>query len=107
MSIPESSPAPGERARKAHTLALQRISRIGQAKIAEEIGVSPATVSRYVSDPDGLERACKVLTAAGLKVVPATMQCFPPAKVAIFMELARDHLNYLQRPEQLAFEDDE
>ncbi|HWK72201.1 MAG TPA: hypothetical protein VNS29_15310 [Burkholderiaceae bacterium] len=103
----ESSPAAGERARKAHTLALQRISRIGQATVAQEVGVSPATVSRFVSEPDGLERACKVLAAVGLKVVPVTMQCFPPEKVAIFMTLARDHLNYLQRPEQLAFEDDE
>lgn len=107
MSQPESSTAPIERARKAQALALQRIARVGQNTIADEIGVSAATVSRFISDADGLERACKVLAAAGLKVVPATMQCFPPEKVAIFMTLARDHLNYLQRPEQLAFEDDE
>jgi len=107
MSMAESSPAAPERARKLHALALQRIARVGQNRIAEEIGVSAATVSRFVSEPDNLERACKVLAAAGLKIVPITMQCFPPEKVAIFMTLARDHLNYLQRPEQLAFEDDE
>lgn len=103
----ESSPTACERARKAYTLALHRISRVGQSTVAQEIGTSPTTVSRFVSDPDGLERACKVLAAVGLKVVPVAMQCFPPEKVAIFMTLARDHLNYLQRPEQLAFEDDE
>lgn len=88
-------------------MALQRISRTGQNVIAEQLGISGATVSRCVSDVDGLSRVCQILAAAGLKVVPITMQCFPPAKVAIFMSLARDHLNYLQKPEQLAFEDDE
>jgi len=103
----ESCSFDAERARKTLALCMQRISREGQSSIAERLGTSPSTVSRFVSDTDGLERACKVLVAAGLKVVPATMQCFPPDKVAIFMTLARDHLNYLQRPEQLAFEDDE
>jgi len=103
----EVSAFDAERARKTLAFCMQRISREGQNAIAERLGTSASTVSRFVSDADGLERACKVLVAAGLKVVPNTMQCFPPAKVAIFMELARDHLNYLQRPEQLAFEDDE
>ena len=103
----ESCAFDAERARKTLAFCMQRISREGQSSIAERLGTSPSTVSLFVSDTDGLERACKVLVAAGLKVVPATMQCFPPDKVAIFMTLARDHLNYLQRPEQLAFEDDE
>lgn len=102
-----SSTLDAEKARKTLAFCMQRISREGQSAIAERLGTSPSTVSRFVSDSDGLERACKVLMAAGLKIVPDTMQCFPPSKVAILMELARDHLNYLQRPEQLAFEDDE
>jgi len=101
------SPLDAERARKTVAFCLQRISREGQNTIAERVGTSPSTISRFISDTDGLERACKVLIAAGLKIVPDTMQCFPPSKVAILMELARDHLNYLQRPEQLAFEEDE
>lgn len=107
----ESCTFDSARARKTHAFVLQRISRAGQNHIAEELGVSASTVSRLIGETSkpvsDLELACKVLVAAGLKVVPASMQCFPPAKVAIFMELARDHLNYLQRPEQLAIEDDE
>ncbi|WP_321914802.1 CII family transcriptional regulator [Paraburkholderia sp. J11-2] len=91
-----------ERSRKAQSLALQRISATGQNTIADEIGLSAATVSRWVGED--LERACQVLSAAGLKLVPAEMQCFPPRKVAILMELARDHLNQLETVEQLQWE---
>ncbi|ENH6340909.1 hypothetical protein ABWH74_004299 [Burkholderia vietnamiensis] len=92
-----------ERARKSHSLALQRISAKGQNTIATEIGVSPPTVSRFVSDD--LERACQVLAAAGLKVVPVEMQCFPPRKVEMLLELARDHLSQLKSVDQLSWED--
>ena len=91
-----------ERTRKAHSLVLQRLLSVGQVKIAERIGTSESTVSRHVNEH--LERACQILAAAGLKVVPAEMQCFPPRKVAILMELARDHLNQLETPEQLQWD---
>lgn len=91
-----------ERSRKAHSLVLQRLLSIGQAEIAKRIDTSESTVSRHVNEH--LERACQVLAAAGLKVVPADMQCFPPRKVAILMELARDHLNQLETPEQLQWD---
>jgi predicted transcriptional regulator len=57
-----------ERARKSHSEALRHISEVGQNKIAEAIGVSPPTVSRFVSED--LERACLILATVGLKVVP-------------------------------------
>lgn len=41
---------------------------------------------------------------AGLKLVPIEMQCFSPRKVAILMELARDHLNQLETVEQLQWD---
>ena len=91
-----------ERSRKAHSLVLQRLSSIGQAEVARQLETSESTVSRHVSEH--LERACQILSAAGLKVVPADMQCFPPRKVAILMELARDHLNQLESPEQLQWD---
>ncbi|KAE8757337.1 transcriptional regulator [Paraburkholderia madseniana] len=62
-----SMPA-AERARKSHSEALRHISEVGQNKIAEAIGVSPPTVSRFVSED--LERACLILATVGLKVVP-------------------------------------
>lgn len=64
-----------ERARKTHSVALQRISEIGQNTIAAEIGVSPPTVSRFISEENGLERACQILAAAGFKVVPIDRVC--------------------------------
>lgn len=64
----QSSVTPSERARKSHSVALRHISEVGQNTIATEIGVSPPTVSRFVSED--LERACLILANAGLKVVP-------------------------------------
>lgn len=69
ITLDESTVTPAERARKSHSLALRRISEIGQNTIAAEIGVSPPTISRFVADD--LERACQILAIAGLKLVPA------------------------------------
>ena len=91
-----------ERSRKAHSLALQRLASVGQAEVARILDTSESTISRAVNNE--LERACAILAAAGLKVVPADMQCFPPRKVAILMELARDHLNQLENVEQLSWD---
>lgn len=102
-SMEQSSVLPTELARKLHALALQRIHQVGQNTIAAEIGVSAPTVSRFVSED--LERACQVLAAAGLKVVPAEMQVFPPHRVQLLLDLARDHLQGIKSVEQLAWED--
>lgn len=91
-----------ERSRKSHTLALQRLASAGQNTVAEQLQTSEATVSRFVSAE--LERACQVLAALGLKVVPLEMKCYEPRKIAILMELARDHLNQLDTVEQLSFD---
>lgn len=96
------SSAIAERSRKGHSLALQRLASVGQAEVARQLDTSESTVSRHVSEH--LERACAILAAVGLKVVPIEMQCFPPRKVAILMELARDHLNQLETPEQLQWD---
>jgi hypothetical protein len=66
--VEPSSVTTSERARKSHSLALRHISEVGQNTIATEIGVSPPTVSRFVSED--LERACHILAIAGLKVIP-------------------------------------
>jgi hypothetical protein len=64
-----------ESARKIQALWFQAIARVGQNVIADAIGVSAPTVSRFCSEPEHLERACKVLAAAGLKVVPRSAEC--------------------------------
>lgn len=95
-----------EKARKYRSLVLQTIARVGQEPIGSAIGVSGSTVSRFTGEKEeeGMLRALSILAAAGLKVVPADMQCFPPRKVAILMELARDHLNQLETPDQLQWD---
>jgi len=96
------SSAIAERSRKAHSLALQRLASVGQAEVARALETSESTISRAVNAE--LERMCSILAAVGLKVVPQEMQCFPPRKVAILMELARDHLNQLETPDQLQWD---
>jgi hypothetical protein len=91
-----------ERSRKFHSLVLQRVSSVGQIHIAEQLGVSEATVSRAINEQ--LERACQVLASVGLKVVPVEMKCYEPRKIAILLELARDHLAQLDNVEQLSFD---
>jgi hypothetical protein len=93
-----------EKTRKYQSLALQAVARVGQINVASSLAVDDSTVSRFMSDDKGMARALQILAAAGLKVVPADMQCFPPRKVAILMELARDHLNQLETVEQLQWD---
>src|SRR5207248_10598578 len=97
---PLSNAAP-ERSRKVWSLVLQRLASVGQAEVARQLGISESTVSRTVNGE--LERLCHILAIVGLKIVPTEMQCFPPRKVAILMELARDHLNQLENVEQLTW----
>jgi hypothetical protein len=97
------SPLPGELARKNLSVALHRISLTGQNKIADEIGVSAPTVSRFCGEGD-LERACKVLAAAGVKCVPIEYQCFPRDTVAALMHLARERMDGLKTVEQLTWD---
>lgn len=103
----ESSATADAIARKSLALAMKRLALTGQNVVAEQLGVSASTVSRYVSDSDGLERAIRILAAVGVKAVPATAQCFSPRKVAILLDLARDHLDQMQSVDQIERMDDE
>lgn len=96
------SSAVAEKSRKYQSLVLQKVSSAGQNRIAEQLDTSEATVSRVINAD--LERVIQLLAVLDLKVVPAEMMCFPPRKIAILMELARDHLNQLESPEQLTFD---
>jgi hypothetical protein len=105
--VEQVSLPPSAKARNFLSLALQHVAKVGQDSIGTQIGTSGvdgSTVSRFMSDEKDMLRALQILAAAGLKVVPADMQCFPPRKVAILMELARDHLNQLENVEQLSWD---
>ncbi len=60
-------------------------------------------MSRLLSEH--LDRFSAVLAHAGLKVVPAEMQCFAPDKVQALLTLARDRLAAIERPDQLTWGD--
>lgn len=96
------SSAVGERSRKFQALVLQRLSSVGQVGVSELLGVSEATVSRFVKDD--LERACQVLAAAGLKVVPGEMKCYDPEWIDAVFKLARAGMNQVDNVEQLSFD---
>lgn len=96
------SSAVAERSRKAHALVLQRVSSVGQMTVAEQIGLSAPTVSRFINDD--MERACQVLIALGLKVVPVEMKCYPKDQIEAIFTLARASMNRVDDVEQLSFE---
>lgn len=105
--MPNATPvsaAIAEKARKFVALAVQTISRVGQNTIADELRLSGPTISRFVAED--LERACQVLAAAGLKVVPADMRCYPEAQIEAIFTLAKSHMQALDSAEKLSFEEE-
>jgi len=104
LNIVDQSSLPAtERARKSHSLALQRISAVGQNNIATEIGVSPPTVSRFVSED--LERACQVLAVAGLKLVPIDRVCVDHSMYQALVTIASGAMSNPDTMQQLVWED--
>jgi hypothetical protein len=85
-------------------LAMQRAARVGQNDVGLAIGIDGSNVSRFMSEEKDMMRALAILAALNLKVVPAEMKCFPPKKMQMILDLARDHLNQIQDVEQLTWE---
>lgn len=89
------SVTPDERARKSLSIALQRISEVGQNTIASAIGVSAATVSRDVAD---LERAIKIISHAGIRLVTDDQVCVDKT---MYQAIATIALGAMGNPETL------
>ena len=100
--MPACSPAIAESARKVETAVLKALAGTSQARVAELMGVSESTVSRFKDG--GIEQLASLLAACGLKVVSTDSQCFPRDKVHALLTLARDHLVQMEHPEQLSWE---
>ena len=66
--MPEVSPALRERARKIETDLRNRLADVSQTRMAESLGVSESTVSRW-KDAE-IEKVALYLASLGLKVVP-------------------------------------
>ena len=80
------SPQIAERARKNGSAVLRALAEKGQSLVAELVGTSETTVSRFKGHD--LELAVAVLAAAGLKVVPEAMECFDPDYVRALKVMA-------------------
>jgi hypothetical protein len=66
-------------ARKSVTLILQKFAELDQRPVAKALDKSDTWVSRWVSND--LKVCADLLSALGLKVVPASNVCFPPEYV--------------------------
>lgn len=61
-------------ARRYHALVIKHMASAGQVKVAESLGMTESMISRFINDDVGIERACLILAAVGLKVVPVNDQ---------------------------------
>lgn len=77
---------------------------MGQARVAEAIGVSESTVSR-MKDAD-IERTAKMLAVLGLKCVPATVRCFDPGQINAILTLAKARMRDVESADALLWQDD-
>lgn len=90
------SAAPAERSRKNLTAILKALSEVGQARVAERLGVSESTVSR-MKDTE-IERMAAVLSACGLKVVPEDWRDVEPELLRALSVLAARGAQHVAQP---------
>lgn len=90
---------PEERARKNLTAILKAMATVGQARVAERLGVNESTVSR-MKDSE-LERIAALLSALDLKCVPVSMQLIEPERIEALRVLARIGLDSAATPSQM------
>jgi transcriptional regulator with XRE-family HTH domain len=85
------------RARRNESEILRASRTATQQRVADLLGVSAATVSRYhEADPNGVSfvRKCSAfLAACGLKAIPEGNQHYPPDHIAALRTLARERLD--------------
>ena len=74
------------RARKNHSLLLQSMRDVSQARVAELIGVSEGTLSTMKNDQ--LERFCALVAACGLRLAPVTHQLYDESVISAIKTLA-------------------
>lgn len=87
MAPPESMES---LARRNLSAILKAMSAIGQVRVAESIGVSPATVSRMKDE--NIEQMARLLAACNLVVQPRSFRSIDPDKLRALRTLARESL---------------
>ncbi len=82
---------------------MQRLQEDGKAgKVAKEMGVSDATVSRIKTER--MEEVIRFLSHRGLKVVPSDFKC---VDAAAYEFLTSTHTRLMQKAPHLIWEQDE
>lgn len=77
-----------DKARKNEAVILRALASLGQAHLADLMGVSESLISRQKSDGQ-LAKTAEMLAHLGLKVVPVDVQCFDPKYVEHLRALAQ------------------
>ena len=88
------SPEAAARSRKNAALMLQRLASLGQTAVADALGVSESTVSRW-KDGD-IEKTAITLAVLGLRVVRDDERTVDPRKLAALVALAADGFEALR-----------
>lgn len=84
------SPELNDRARKTRAVLFRGVRSVGQNVIAAQLGISDGTFSDWLAKYG--DRVALLLTAAGLKAVPADAVCLDPGKLAFLKRLAIERL---------------
>lgn len=74
------------RAQESYTLLLRSLAEVSQKRVAEVVGLSDSAMSTWKSDH--MERACLVIAACGLRIVPVTEHTYEEADIAALRQLA-------------------
>jgi len=97
--------SPAERARKMTSTILQRVQRDAtQAAIAVAMGISAATISRFISDH--LEKMTLILAHAGLKIVPIERVCVDPQMYEAMTRIASKAMADTETAQRLVWGDE-
>lgn len=100
----ESSRDADEWARKNERAVLSRLASVGQARIAQQLGVNESTISRW-KDGD-IARFCKFLALLGVKVTPIEYKCYDEKTLQAVLTFAQQRMSQLNAVEHLAWEDE-
>lgn len=92
-----SSPEALARSRKIVQVVLQRLASRTSARVAEAVGTSESTVSRFGSEH--LDKVAAIIAELGLKVVPAEYKCYEPGYIEALHRLAQEQLKAETSPE--------
>lgn len=105
MMAAESKAELKARSQRYQSLVLKHAASTGQINVAESINLSEATVSRFLSEDTGMERACLIFASLGLKVVPQTHICVAKPMYDALVTIAAGAMNNPETVQKLVWEE--